>query len=95
VITPMPETVQLSFEGAHEDPSPHVVVYNPRVLPAALLSQVMRFGLVGATTKKPLLSGKLKGSRKALTEMIQTYGLSVEIVNAAGASTTAVPQPEL
>ncbi|HLG10211.1 MAG TPA: hypothetical protein VI876_00500 [Dehalococcoidia bacterium] len=78
----MPETVQMSFEGAYEDPSPLVVVYNPRVLPAALLSQVMRFGLVGATAKRPHLSGKLKGSRKALTEMIQSYGLGVEIVPA-------------
>ncbi|HEY7467473.1 MAG TPA: hypothetical protein VIB47_12345 [Dehalococcoidia bacterium] len=76
----MSETVKMSFEGAFEDPSPHVVVYNPRVLPAALLSQVMRFGLVGATSQKPLLSGKLKGSRKALTELIQTYGLAVQVV---------------
>jgi hypothetical protein len=40
----------------------------------------MRFGLVGATSQKPLLSGKLKGSRKALTELIQTYGLAVQVV---------------
>ena len=78
----MPETVKLSFEGTFEDPSPLVTVYNPRVLPAALLSQVLRFGLVGATAHRPLLSGKLKGSRKALLEMIQTYGLGVEIVPA-------------
>ena len=78
-----PETVQLSFAGAYEDPSPLVVVHNPRVLPAPLLSQVMRFGLVGATAHRPLLSGKLKGSRKALLEMIQSYGLSVEIVPVA------------
>ncbi len=78
----MIETVKLSFEGSYEDPSPLVVVHNPRVLPAALLSQVLRFGLVGGTAKRPLLSGKLKGSRKALTEMIQSYGLGVEIVPA-------------
>ena len=76
----MPETVKLSFEGAYEDPAPLVVLYNPRVMPAALLSQVLRFGLVGATAKRPQLSGKLKGSRKALMEMIQSYGLGVEIV---------------
>lgn len=75
----------MSFEGAHEDPSPQVVIYNPRVLPAALLSQVMRFGLVAATPKRPVVSGKLKGSRKALTEMIQSYGLGVEVVPAASA----------
>ena len=76
----MSETVKLSFEGAFEDPSPHVVVYNPKVLSPALLSQVMRFGLIGATAKRPVLSGKLKGSRIAFTEMIQSYGVAVEIV---------------
>ena len=79
----MTETVKLSFEGAFEDPSPLVVLYNPRVMPAALLSQVLRFGLVGATAKRPYLSGKLKGNRKAFMEMIQSYGLGVEIVPAA------------
>jgi hypothetical protein len=76
----MTMTVEISFQGAFEDPSPHVVVYNPGVMPPALLSQVMRFGLVGATAQKPLLSGKLKGSRKALTEVIQSYGVHVEVV---------------
>ena len=42
------------------------VIHNPKVLPAALLSQMMRFGLVGATCEKPLVSGKLKGSRLAI-----------------------------
>jgi hypothetical protein len=78
----MGETVKLSFEGAYEDPSPHVVVHNPKVLSPALLSQVMRFGLIGATAKRPFLSGKLKGNRTAFTEMIQSYGLAVEIVPA-------------
>lgn len=80
----MPEIVQLSFEGTHEDPSPMVVVYNPKVLPAALVSQVSRFGLVGATAQRPRLSGKLKGSRKALLEVIQSYGLHIEIVPVPG-----------
>jgi hypothetical protein len=79
----MGETVQMSFEGAFEEPSPMVVLYNPRVMPAALLSQVFRFGLVGATAQKPLVSGRLKGSRKALIEMIQSYGVNVEIVPTA------------
>ena len=73
----MAEIVKLSFEGSREDPSPLVVIHNPAVLPAALLSQVMRFGLVVGRGEKPLLSGKLKGSRKALTEMIQSYGVHV------------------
>jgi hypothetical protein len=46
----------------------------------ALLSQVMRFGLVGATEQKPELSGKLKGTRKALVEMIRSYGVHVHVV---------------
>ena len=78
----MPETVEMSFTGTAEDASPMVVVYNPQVLTGALLSQVMRFGLVGGTTQRPLLSGKLKGSRKALTEMIQSYGVHVQVVRA-------------
>jgi hypothetical protein len=76
----MPEIVQLSFEGAFEDPSPLTTIHNPKVLPAALLSQIMRYGLVGATREKPLVSGRLKGSRRAFTELIQSYGLAVEII---------------
>lgn len=78
----MPETVEMSFTGSAEDASPFTVVYNPSVMPPALLSQVMRFGLVGGTAQHPLLSGKLKGSRKALTEMIQSYGVHVQVVRA-------------
>jgi hypothetical protein len=76
----MAEIVRLSFEGDFEDPSPLTTIHNPKVLPAALLSQVMRYGLVGATREKPLVSGRLKGSRRAFTELIHSYGLSVEIV---------------
>lgn len=78
----MTNTVKLSFEGAYEDPSPHVTVHNPQVMSPALLSQVLRFGLVAATAKRPVVSGKLKGSRKALVEMIQSYGIGVEVVPA-------------
>jgi hypothetical protein len=76
----MTETVKLSFEGAYEDPSPHVIVHNPQVLSPPLLSQILRFGLVAATAKRPVVSGKLKGSRKAFMEMIQSYGIAVEVV---------------
>jgi hypothetical protein len=76
----MNEAVKISFEGAIEDEPPFVVIYNPRVMPAALYSQVQRFGLVGATEKKPSLSGKLKGTRKAFTEMIQSYGVRIDLV---------------
>jgi len=76
----MTETVKLSFEGAYEEPSPHVVVHNPEVLSPPLLSQILRFGLVAATAKRPVVSGRLKGSRKAFMEMIQSYGIAVEVV---------------
>jgi hypothetical protein len=74
---------RISFDGAYEDPSPYVVIHNPKVLSPALTSQVQRFGLVGAREKKPFLSGHLKGSRKAFTEMIQSYGISIEVIPAA------------
>jgi hypothetical protein len=78
----MVQLVKMSFEGSYEDRSPMVVVHNPQVFSAACLSQVKRFGIVGATVQKPLMSGKLKGTRKALVEMIQSYGFSIEIVPA-------------
>ena len=79
----MSENVKISFEGAYEDPSPHVVIYNPLVMPAALLSQVMRFGLIKHAGEKIFLSGHLKGNRKAFTEVIQSYGVAIDVVPVA------------
>ena len=80
----MTETVKISFEGSYEDDlSPLVVIYNPRVLPLTLFSQVMRFGLRGAADRKSSLSGRLKGNREAFIWMIQSYGFEVEIVRGA------------
>ena len=76
----MAENVQLTFEGTYEEPSQHVTIHNPQVMSPALLSQVLRFGLIAATVKRPVVSGKLKGTRKAFTEMIQSYGMHIEIV---------------
>jgi hypothetical protein len=77
------EKVKISFEDSRQDDrTPHVVVYNPQVLSFPLLSQVMRCGLVSPGKARTSLSGKLKGSRKALIEMIQSYGLDVQIVPA-------------
>ena len=42
-----PPTVRISFEGANDDLSPLVTVYNPEVLSFACLTQVNRFGLTG------------------------------------------------
>ena len=78
------EILRISFEDSYkDDPSPLVVVYNPRILSFALSTQLMRFGLGSVADKKPTLSGTLKGSRKAFIELIQSYGLGVEIVPAA------------
>jgi hypothetical protein len=76
----MIEIVKMSFEGAYEEPAPRTVIYNPGVMPFALFTQVERFGLIG--TRKTQMAGKLKGSRMALTEVIKSYGLDVEIVAA-------------
>jgi hypothetical protein len=79
----MAEIVQMSFAGAHDDPSPLVTIYNPEVLSHALHSQILRFGLLGATSKRSVVSGKLKGgSRATLIAMIQSYGVSIEVVPA-------------
>ena len=78
------ENVRISFEGAFaDDPSPLVVVYNPRLLSFALWSQLVRFGLGKTVDSNLCLSGKLKGSRKDFMHMIQSYGFGVEIVRNA------------
>lgn len=75
---PLPPTVKISFEGGRDEASPHVVVHNPEVLSFACLSQVNRFGLLG--DRKGRLAGKLRGTRKTLTEVIRTYGNNIEFV---------------
>ena len=90
----MTERVKISFETSYEnDASPYVVVLNPNVLSLALLSQVARFGLVGAADRKIALSGKLKGNREAFTQMIQSYGVEVEIVRAGTQDGAYSPEP--
>jgi hypothetical protein len=75
-----PPTVRISFEGAHDDLSPMVTVYNPQVLSFACLTQVNRFGLTG--DRKEQIAGRLKGTRKSLLEVIRTYGNNIEITRA-------------
>jgi len=77
---PPPPTVRISFEGAPDDLSPLVTVYNPEVLSFACLTQVNRFGLTG--DRKEQIAGRLKGTRKSLLEMIRTYGNNIEITRA-------------
>ena len=81
VDRPAHPTVKMSFESAHaDDLAPHVIIYNPEVLSFACLTQVNRFGLIG--DRKTSLAGKLKGTRKSLTEVIRTYGNNIEFVRA-------------
>src|SRR4051794_20847027 len=75
-----PPTVRISFEGANDDLSPLVTVYNPEVLSFACLTQVNRFGLTG--DRKEQIAGRLKGTRKSLLEVIRTYGNNIEITRA-------------
>jgi hypothetical protein len=75
---PQPPTVRITFEGAHDELSPHVIVHNPEVLSFACLAQVNRFGLLG--DRQGRLTGRLRGTRKTLTEMICTYGNNIEYV---------------
>ena len=82
---PEPPTVRMSFENAHaDDLNPHVIIYNPEVLSFACLTQVTRFGLIG--DRRAALSGKLKGTRRSLTEVIRTYGNNIEFVRVDSAT---------
>ncbi len=75
-------TVRLSFQPAFEDdPSPLVTIYNPEIMIPPLSDQVARFGLQHSLNRKAITSGKLKGGRKPFTEMIQSYGFLVEVVD--------------
>ena len=74
--------MRISFEPAFEDdPAPHVVIYNPELLTPAAFSQVGRFGILHSMDTKAIMSGRLKGGRRALTEMIQSYGFGIEEVD--------------
>jgi hypothetical protein len=75
----MSGTLQVSFDGAADSTSPFVLIHNPSLMPVALLSQVRRYGLQGGD-KGSVLSGSLKGTIKALTELIHTYGLTLSFV---------------
>jgi len=79
----MNDKVKISFEAsAVPGAAQSVVIYNPGVLSSALLSQVMRFGLI-ETRGSAALSGRLKGTQDAFVGMIQSYGVVVDIVTAS------------
>lgn len=72
--------VEISFRGSDEDGTLFTVIHNPAVLPVGLHHQIKRYGLSGPSNKNPEVSGMLKGSRRALTELIHTYGLTMQVV---------------
>ena len=74
------QTVEISFHGSEDDRTLHASIHNPNVLPSGLLHQLKRYGLSGPSLHKPELSGRLNGSRKAITELIHTYGLDINVV---------------
>ncbi len=76
----MTKTLEISFRGTEEDKTLFAAIHNPELLPPGLHRQILRYGLIGPSTRHPLVSGMLKGSRHAFMEMILTYGLTVQVV---------------
>ena len=76
-MAPNPAIVSFAA-GPPDEVSPFVTIHNPADLQAALVSQLTRYGLT--TDRQSQLSGRLKGHRKDLLAMIQSYGSAVEIV---------------
>jgi hypothetical protein len=72
--------VEISFRGSDDEGTLFTVIHNPEVLPVGLHHQIKRYGLSGPSSHDPEISGVLKGSRRALTELIHTYGLTLEVV---------------
>ena len=72
--------VEISFRGSDDEGTLFTVIHNPEVLPVGLHHQIKRYGLTGPSGHHPEVSGVLKGSRRALTELINTYGLTMQVV---------------
>jgi hypothetical protein len=72
--------VEISFRGSEDDGTLYASIHNPAVLPSGLYSQIKRYGLTGPSSANPQVAGTLNGSRRALTELIQTYGLTLHVV---------------
>lgn len=73
-------SVEISFRGSEDDGTLYALIHNPAVLPSGLYSQIKRYGLTGPSGNNPQFGGTLNGSRRALTELIQTYGLALRVV---------------
>jgi hypothetical protein len=74
------ENVEISFRGSEDNGTLFAMIHNPSVLPGGLHHQIKRYGLSGPSNANPQLAGTVKGSRKALTELIHTYGLTMQVI---------------
>lgn len=74
------QSVEISFRGSEDNGTLYAAIHNPSILPSGLHHQMRRYGLSGPSNVNPLLSGTVKGSRRALTELIYTYGFNMEVV---------------
>ena len=74
------KNVEISFRGSEDEGTLFAMIHNPAVLPGGLHHQLSRYGLKKPGTASPWLSGKVKGTRKAVTELIHTYGLTMQVV---------------
>ena len=74
------QNVESSFRCSEDEGTLFALIHNPAVLPGGLHHQIKRYGLSGPSSASPHLSGPVKGSRKALTELIHTYGLTMQVV---------------
>ena len=74
------ENVEISFRGSEDEGTLYAHIHNPTVLPGGLHHQLSRYGLTRPGNASPWISGKVKGTRKAVTELIHTYGLTMQVV---------------
>jgi hypothetical protein len=78
------QNVEISFRGSEDNGTLFAAIHNPSILPGGLYTQIRRYGLSGPSNSSPLLSGPVKGTRRALTELIYTYGFAIEVVPLQG-----------
>jgi hypothetical protein len=77
----MMEPVKIAFDVVSLPSTEKIaVIYNANALSPALLSQLMRFGLRLDPRNSATLSGVVKGNREDFLNVIQTYGMAVEIL---------------
>jgi hypothetical protein len=66
--------VEFSGTGSHGE-NPTVLIHDPEQLGPAVREQLR---LMGITTSRGVMKGRLRGSAKTLTTLLETYGYTVE-----------------